>query len=212
MSASEIRAKARGTLGSSIFTNGWLYPVLAEIIIAAILSVLGTTFIGAFLFAGVLQCALAYYYQRRARGEISPDALGALIDGGKKDLGGAIFAGMLTYIFVALWSMLFIIPGIIKSFSYAMTFYIKNDHPEYSAIEAITESRRMMNGNKMRFFVLQLSFIGWWIVGALCLGVGTLWVTAYVSAANAEFYEDLKAKTYQYIPQANVNTDTDSII
>ena len=86
-----------------------------------------------------------------------------------------------------------------------MTFYIKNDHPEYTATEAITESRRMMDGHKMDFFLLQLSFIGWWIVGVLCFGIGTLWVQAYNETANAIFYEELKAKEYVYIP-CNTNT------
>ena len=93
--------------------------------------------------------------------------------------------------------MLFVIPGIIKSCSYALTFYIRADNPSLSATEAITESRRMMDGYKMKYFMLQLSFIGWIIVGALCLGVGTLWVAAYMQTATAVFYEEVKASKCQ---------------
>jgi uncharacterized membrane protein len=72
----------------------------------------------------------------------------------------------------------------------------------------------MMNGNKMRLFGLHLSFIGWWILGILCFGIGTLWVSAYVSMATAEFYEELKANDYQFTPAANAENadDGNSII
>ncbi len=67
---------------------------------------------------------------------------------------------LLVNLYLFLWMLLFIIPGIIKSFSYAMTYFIINDHPEYSLNQAITESRRMMDGHKMEYFILCLSFIG----------------------------------------------------
>ena len=72
-----------------------------------------------------------------------------------------------------------------------MSYYISLDRPDLSANDCITESRRMMDGNKWRLFCLDLSFIGWYIVGSLCFGVGILWVDAYHSMARANFYEDL---------------------
>ena len=73
------------------------------------------------------------------------------------------------------------------------TCQVKCDNPGMSANEAITESRRLMDGNKMRLFLLQLSFIGWIFLGAITFGVGTLWVSAYMETALAIFYEDVKA-------------------
>ena len=73
----------------------------------------------------------------------------------------------LTGLYIALWSLLFIIPGIIKSFSYAMAPYILAEHPEMTASEAITESRHMMDGNKWRLFCLDFSFIGWSLLCSL---------------------------------------------
>ena len=211
--AASYRQEARQILGNNIFSNQWIYALLVELIILAITSALSATFVGGVILGGILSCAVAFYYQGRARGAVPHDGLSALFDGAKQDVAGAIITGLLHTIFLTLWSLLFIIPGIIKSFSYAMTFYIKNDHPEYSAIDAITESRRMMDGHKMRYFILQLSFIGWWIVGALCLGIGTLWVKAYVASANAAFYEDLKAgyntaSAYNSANTANTNSGT----
>mgnify|MGYP001127432324 CR=1 FL=1 len=81
--------------------------------------------------------------------------------GGFSNFSNNMVAGILVPIFTFLWSLLFFIPGIVKSFSYAMTFYILNDHPEYSATQAITESRKMMHGHKGELFVLYLSFLGW---------------------------------------------------
>ncbi|MFJ8261118.1 DUF975 family protein [Rummeliibacillus sp. NPDC094406] len=99
-----------------------------------------------------------------------------------------IVAYTLQKIFVILWSLLLIIPGIIKTIAYSQTFYILRDHPEYTILEAISESRRRMNGFKWNYFLLQLSFIGWGILCLFSLGIGFLWLVPYVSTANATFY------------------------
>ena len=93
--------------------------------------------------------------------------------------------------------LLFIIPGIIKSFSYAMTYFIINDHPEYSINQAITESRRMMDGHKMEYFILCLSFIGWFILSCITLGIGFLWLIPYFYTTSAAFYEEIAEEYYE---------------
>lgn len=100
-------------------------------------------------------------------------------------------ARFLQSIYVLLWSLLFIIPGIIASYSYAMTEYILADHPELSASEAISRSKQMMDGNKWRLFCLQFSFIGWSILCSFTLGIGNLWLTPYKQAATAVFYREV---------------------
>lgn len=100
-------------------------------------------------------------------------------------------ARILQSIYVLLWSLLFIIPGIIASYSYAMTEYILADHPELSASEAISRSKQMMDGNKWRLFCLQFSFIGWSILCSFTLGIGNLWLTPYKQAATAAFYREV---------------------
>ena len=97
------------------------------------------------------------------------------------------------YIFIALWSLLLIIPGIVKSLSYAMTPYILEENPELSANEAIDRSRAMMRGHKYDLLWLYLSFIGWFLLSFLTLGIGLLWLIPYVETAQAAFYEDVKA-------------------
>ena len=100
---------------------------------------------------------------------------------------------LLMHIFLILWSLLFLIPGIVKAFSYAMTPYILEENPELGANEAIDRSRAMMKGHKFDLFWLYLSFIGWFVLCCLTLGIGFLWLTPYMETATAAFYEDVKA-------------------
>ena len=103
--------------------------------------------------------------------------------------------GMLQmYILTALWTLLLIIPGIIKAFAYAMTPYILDEQPELSTTEAIHRSRLMMKGHKFDLFWLILSFIGWSILAVFTLGIGFLWLCPYVQTAMASFYEEVKAE------------------
>ena len=87
-----------------------------------------------------------------------------------------IGTSIVVSIFVFLWTLLLIIPGIIKSISYSQTFFVLKDHPEYSITEAITESKKIMQGYKWKYFLLNLSFIGWGILSLFTLGIGLLWL------------------------------------
>ena len=100
-------------------------------------------------------------------------------------------ASFLQGLYVFLWSLLFIIPGIVAGYSYAMTDYILAEHPELTAGEAIEQSKAMMYGNRFRLFCLQFSFVGWDLLCALTLGIGNLWLRPYKQAAEAAFYRDI---------------------
>lgn len=103
-----------------------------------------------------------------------------------------VWGMILSTIYIFLWTLLLIIPGIIKSYSYALTPYILVEHPEMSANEAIEESMRLMDGHKFDLFYLQLSFIGWAILSILSLGLGFFWLIPYQMTAQAAFYRDIK--------------------
>ena len=94
-------------------------------------------------------------------------------------------------LYILLWSLLLVIPGIIASYSYAMTDYILADHPEMTAGEAIGRSKELMYGNRWRLFCLNVSFIGWDILNTLTLGIGSLWLNPYKQAAQADFYREI---------------------
>ena len=104
-----------------------------------------------------------------------------------------LVAGFLQGLYIVLWTLLFIVPGIIAAYRYAMTSYILAENPEMSAGEAIDRSKEMMKGNKWRLFCLHFSFIGWGILCAFTLGIGNLWLTPYMQAATAAFYRDITA-------------------
>lgn len=97
-----------------------------------------------------------------------------------------------TGLFTALWSLLFVIPGIIKAYAYSMAMYILAENPEIGALEAISRSKAMMNGHKMELFVLHLSFVGWYLLCAVTFGIASIWVIPYVSATTANFYNSIK--------------------
>ena len=111
----------------------------------------------------------------------------------KKNYWHKVWTMFLANVFVFLWSLLLIIPGIIKMFSYSMTAFIVEEHPELSANEAIDRSRAMMKGHKFDLFWLALSFIGWMILCIFTFGIGYLWLMPYMQTSIAGFYEDVKA-------------------
>ena len=106
------------------------------------------------------------------------------------NVGGMLLMGIYIYA----WTLLLIIPGLIKSFSYALTPFILTDKPELSANEAIELSMKMMDGHKLDLFMLYLSFIGWYFLSILTFGIGMLWVMPYQYTAMVAFYEDVKAE------------------
>ncbi len=102
---------------------------------------------------------------------------------------------ILQSVYSFLWTLLLIVPGIIKGLSYSMTVFVLADNPELSNNEAIEKSMTMMDGKKMKLFMLLLSFLGWILLTVfLTFGIGMLWVAPYMYQSMAAFYEDLKAE------------------
>jgi uncharacterized membrane protein len=101
-------------------------------------------------------------------------------------------AYLLMAVFVLLWMLLLIVPGIIAALSYSMTCYIIAENESIGPLEAITKSKEMMKGNKWKFFCLGLRFLGWNLLCILTLGIGFLWLLPYMGVAFARFYDDLK--------------------
>lgn len=116
---------------------------------------------------------------------------------GFRDYGRILGTCLLMYVYVFLWSLLLLIPGIIKSLSYSMTFFILKDHPELKFNGAIELSMKMMKGHKFDLFYLCLTFIGWGILCLFTLGIGYLWLMPYMSMSMAHFYTDVKAEYEQ---------------
>lgn len=111
----------------------------------------------------------------------------------REDYGGNVLMMFLIGLYTVLWSLLFVIPGIIKAYSYSLAPYIKSENPSISASKAIELSKVMTNGHKMDLFVLGLSFIGWQLLNGLTFGIlGIIYVNPYFNAAQAFAYEEIK--------------------
>ena len=107
-----------------------------------------------------------------------------------------------TGLFTFLWSLLFIIPGIIKGYSYSMAMYIVAENPGISALEAIDRSKKMMDGHKMEFFILYLSFYVWALLTVITFGIAGIWTIPYMNATLANFYNEVKPKETFYTNDA----------
>lgn len=111
---------------------------------------------------------------------------------GFKNFTSAFILQILVTLFVFLWALLLIIPGIIAGYRYSMSFYILYDNPNLGAMEALDLSKKIMMGNKWRLFCLHLSFIGWALLSILTCGIGFLWLVPYINTTVANFYEGIK--------------------
>lgn len=194
MTRKEIKEKSKKQLGNNIFGNTWLLALVACLVVSAIIAAVSSFTVGivAVLISGPLSFGISTIFLGLARKEDGKIDLKDLFKGFTDDLGGTLLLGLMSEIFIFLWSLLFVIPGIVKTYAYSIAFYIKVDHPEYDWKACLDESQKMMKGHKWALFVQDLSFIGWFIVGSLCLGIGTLWVTPYYTAARTNFYESIK--------------------
>lgn len=173
----------------------WIEVVVAYVIYSLMVAVAGTTGIGLLLLSGVFTVGMSLYVLQLVR--FGNFKLEYIFGGFSQGLGSNIVAGILVPLFTFLWSLLFWIPGIIKTYSYSMTYYILADNPEMAPTDAITESRKLMNGKKWKLFCLDFSFIGWYLLSVLTFGILALWIAPYHMTARAEFYESIKPQPAQ---------------
>ncbi len=110
---------------------------------------------------------------------------------GFKNFFGNFIVGMFYLLQVAVWSIFFVIPGIYVAYTYAMVFHVRKDHPEYRWKDCFDESERLMEGHRLDLFKLQISHIGWMILGLAFMGIGAYWAIPYRETSVAIFYEEL---------------------
>lgn len=186
MSSYDLRLMARNQLKGRY----WMVFVVALIVTA--ISGASYPLVVGLIIVGPLTVGFCYYLIDIVETNHKGDNYELLLEGFKKSLMTSIVSNILVMVFVFLWSLLLIIPGIIKAFSYSMTPYIIAENPEIDAMAAIDKSREMMHGNKARLFFLYLSFIGWFILSAFTFGIGLFFLIPYVQTTVANFYVDLR--------------------
>jgi len=184
----EIRAAARKAL-----SGHWSQPVLTTLVFTLITGAAASIPLAGLLVVCPLEFGFMLCFLRMMRGEDSSEMVGdqfKVFNQYGRYLGGSL----LVFLYTFLWSLLLIVPGIIKSYAYSMTPYVMNDHPEMDSDECIHESRMMMQGYKWKLFCMDLSFIGWALLCILTLGIGFLWLQPYIENSHAKFYDELKAR------------------
>ncbi len=188
---SELRTQAYDAL-----EGNWLKAAFVTLLFFLLEG--GTQFGGdyinlSFSIVGILLLPIFYGYSITFLALIRREDLeiGRLFDG-FRDYGRILGTVLLMGIYVVLWTLLFIIPGIVKAYSYAMTNYILKDEPQLRFNSAIEKSMEMMRGYKMKLFLMDLSFIGWGLLCLLTLGIGFLFLVPYIQSSHAAFYEYIK--------------------
>ncbi len=189
-----LRKNAREQLGGNVFSKTWLMMLVVYLIYTAIAGAASsfTCGIATIVVTGPLLFGLNRICVNLVKGK-SEIELEEIFVGFKENFTQSFLLYLLTTLFTVLWSLLFVIPGIIKSYSYAMAPYILQDDPTKDWKQCLDDSQKMMKGNKWQLFCLDFSFIGWMLLGLLCCCVGVVFVYPYQLTARANFYMALKA-------------------
>lgn len=184
----DLKMKAKQMMSGNI---GML--IVCFIIVGAILGVCNFVpivgGIASICLTGPLSLGTAYIYLNLTRG-FEPD-VNVLFSGFQRFVDALVLT-LLMGVFTFLWSLLFIVPGIIKAISYSQAFYILAENPGMSGKDALDASVAMMDGHKMDYFVLMLSFIPWMLLSSITCGIAALYVMPYMNATLVNFYEAVK--------------------
>lgn len=185
----ELMEKARQSLKGNwgISIAGFIIFILFNVILQLI-PVVGN--ITLFFISGSMYLGLIYF----TFSIIDQKPQISLLFKGLKYIFKCFGAYFMMAVFIILWSLLLIIPGIIACFAYSMTFFIIAQNPTIGVFDAIKQSKELMYGYKWKFFCLGLRFFGWFIVGLLTLGIAFIFIFPYYNVSIAHFYKDISSK------------------
>ena len=202
MNRSELKANAKLQIKGKIGILFLITLIIAVVsaVASAILSLIPVvgSLAAAVIVTPAFSLSMVRVYIMVVKGD-KPEAKDAF--SGFDDFFSAFKVTLLVGVFTFLWSLLFVIPGIVKSIAYSMSMYILAENKGKSARECIKESIAMTNGHKGELFVLSLSFIGWILLGYITLGIAYIWVAPYMQATFVNAYNSLKpAATVEAAP------------
>ena len=192
-----LKARAKEQISGKIW-DLFLVTLIVSLITGAVNGILalipGVGSIGALVITAPLSISMLKIYLDLVNYGKKPEIADVFY--GYSDFGSSVLVVIITGLFTALWSLLFVVPGIIKAISYSQAYYIVAENKGISATEAINRSKAMMHGHKMDFFVLQLSFIGWGLLGVMTCGIAFIWIAPYMNATYVNFYNSIKPVEY----------------
>jgi uncharacterized membrane protein len=169
----------------------WIAAVVAAVgLIVLLIAIAFHVFLSNPLEVGARQ-----YFKRAAEQEVNMNYLGFAFD--KTRYMNIVIAMLWRGVLNFLWFLLLIIPGFVKLYAYSMVPYILSDNPNIGYRRAVTLSKEMTKGHKLRMLVLDLSFIGWYLLGMLLFFVGVLFVLPYINATQAELYLVLRQQALE---------------
>lgn len=177
-----LMQKARKSLNGN-----WEQPILTYLVYCLISGIGGPA---GLIIGGPMQFGVSGFSLNLARNKKAE--LVQIFDGFKTKISDSIVAYLLMVLYVFLWSLLFVIPGIIAAIAYSQTFFILAEDKKITATEALDKSKKMMMGKKGKFFGLCMRFTGWFILSILTMGIGFLWLIPYAHVSFANFYDDIK--------------------
>ena len=202
MDRAELKAAAKQQISGKIgilFLITLIIALISGVASALLNKIPGGGIIAAVIITPAFTLSLIRVYLN-VIGGVQPKVADAFC--GFDDFWSAFKVTFLMGLFTYLWTLLFIIPGIVKSFSYSMAPYILAENKGKPALECINESKAMTNGYKMDLFVLYLSFIGWGLLVAITFGIAGIWVYPYASATMTNAYKWIKAQQGEVIVEA----------
>lgn len=185
----ELKDKAKKSFTPHL--GAILLVLLIVLVVYGLLAVMsGVGAIVSFIIVGSISLSFASIFLNVLKGK-KPVAKDLIFGFQDENLLRGLFAFLRYEIFTFLWTLLLIVPGIIKSISYSQMFYLMAENPKMTAGEAQAKSMKIMEGHKWDYFILQLSFIPWHLLSIVTFGIAEIYVTPYVSTTNAAFYKKI---------------------
>ena len=198
ISRAEIKQQAKeqlkGNLGMIVLCGFMYFAFTFVLALIPYVGSIASIFVAAPIYLGLIMVLLNVTYGEKP--EVS-----TLFAPFSNCFGTSIITNLLVGIYTLGWTLLLIIPGLVKQYSYAMTFYILAENPNMTANEAITESRQIMDGHKFELFVLQLSFIPWMLLCCVTFGIAYIYVIPYMSLTMTNFYHNIKRQQATVAPE-----------
>ena len=183
----KVREKAKECI-----SNNWQDLFVGYILFSVISGVFTSLYVGIILL-GPLAVGYSVYMLSLIRKK--DQKVENLFDGFKNCFANSLVAGILSYLFIFLWSLLFFIPGIVKAIAYSMVPFLQAEDSNLKGNDALKKSEELMKGHKWEYFKLMFGFIGWILLSILTFGIlYVLYVGPYMQAAKAHFYQELTGK------------------
>ncbi len=171
---------------------------LGVMIISMVLMVFAVVLVVGILVSNVVQVGKKRYFLKKLHG-LDETGIGELFSGFREGYWNLLLVMFLQKLFVFLWTLLLIVPGIVKTYEYYMIPYLLAENPYLSWEEAREKSCQMMDGHKFDVFVLEWSFIGWDLLGVLMCGIGNLFVAPYKEAVYGELYRYCSGRSAHWL-------------